>query len=91
VLMLTCCGSLVVAKVFMVSLARVLENLKIIPACDKLYVHVLHFFYIYIYIYEVFPSVKICVIADLIFSLRCLLDWIISSTCCSCSFHMTWC
>jgi hypothetical protein len=52
VLMLTGCGSLVVASAFMVSLARVLESLKIVPACDELYVHVLHFFYIYIYIYN---------------------------------------
>jgi hypothetical protein len=34
-LLIACCGSLVMARVFMVSLDRVLEGLNIVPACDK--------------------------------------------------------
>jgi hypothetical protein len=48
VLMLSFCVSLGEARVFMVSLARVLEIFKIVPNCDKLwYVNVLHFHHLY--------------------------------------------
>jgi hypothetical protein len=78
VLILACWRSLVVARVFMVSLARVLESLKDCTSfVIKLwYVHVLHS---YTYISS-FQLPNTCVIAEMIFSFHCLLDLVISIT-----------
>jgi len=57
--MLSCYGSLVVAKVFIITVARVLESLNIASSCDKLPVctSVLHLFY---FIYKISSYPKLC-------------------------------